>query len=162
MRDYKTSSLWRAAAFLLGITLALCTPFQCGAQVSAGGRFDLTGPRIDVHVQRGEKSLPVAMVPNLLGGDRLTIHADLPPTQSVKLILVIAFLRGSTNPPPEKWFTKVDTWDKKVRSEGVTVVVPDEAQQALMFVAPETGGDFSTLRSAVMGRPGVFVRAAQD
>ncbi len=128
----------------------------------ADGRFDLTGPRIDVHVQRGDKSLPIAMVPNLMGGDRLTIHADLPPTQSVKLILVVAFLRGSTNPPPEKWFTKIETWDKQIRSEGATVTVPDEAQQALIFVAPETGGDFSTLRSAVMGRPGVFVRAAQD
>ena len=132
------------------------------AQGSGGGRFDLTGPRIDVHVQRGGKSLPVAMVPNLQAGDRLTIHADLPASQSVKMILVVAFLRGSTNPPTEKFFTKIDTWDKKVRSEGAVVTVPDEAQEALIFLAPETGGDYSTLKSAVMGRPGVFVRAAQD
>ena len=32
----------------------------------------------------------------------------------------------------------------------------------MLFLAPETGGDFSTLRSAVKGRPGVFVRASQD
>jgi hypothetical protein len=31
-----------------------------------------------------------------------------------------------------------------------------------LFLAPETGGDFSTLRSAVRGKPGVFVRASQD
>ena len=31
-----------------------------------------------------------------------------------------------------------------------------------MFLAPETGGDFSSLRSAVRSKPGVFVRAAQD
>jgi hypothetical protein len=40
--------------------------------------------------------------------------------------------------------------------------VPEEAQQALIFLAPETGGDFSTLRAAVRGRPGAFVRAVQD
>jgi hypothetical protein len=44
----------------------------------------------------------------------------------------------------------------------VFVTVPAEAQQALIFLAPETGGDFSTLRAAVRGRPGVFVRATQD
>ncbi|MGI4755803.1 MAG: hypothetical protein ACRYGF_03030 [Janthinobacterium lividum] len=129
---------------------------------AGGGRFDLAGPRIDVHVQRDNKSLPIAMVPNLQPGDKLSIHADLPTTQSVKLILVIAFLRGSTNPPTANWFTRINTWDKKVRAEGVTVTVPEEAQQALMFLAPETGGDFSTLRSAVTGRPGLFVRATQD
>lgn len=128
----------------------------------SGNRFDLTGPRVDVHVQRGDKSLPIAMVPNLQPGDKLTIHADLPTSQSVKMVLVVAFLRGSTNPPTDKFFTKIETWDKKVRSEGAVVTVPDEAQQALFFLAPETGGDYSTLKSAVQGRPGVFVRAAQD
>ena len=49
-----------------------------------------------------------------------------------------------------------------MREEGVTVTVPEEAQQALIFIAPETGGDFSTLKSAVRGRPGIFVRASQD
>jgi hypothetical protein len=44
----------------------------------------------------------------------------------------------------------------------VFVTVPPEAQQELLFLAPETGGDFSTLRAAVRGRPGVFVRATQD
>lgn len=150
-----------SAAALLS-TAVLSGSVQPALRAQGGGRFDLTGPRIDVHVQRGDKSLPIAMVPNLQPGDALTIHADLPQSQSVKMILVVVFLRGSTNPPTEKFFTKIDTWDKKVRSEGATVTVPDEAQQALLFLAPETGGDYSTLKSAVMGRPGVFVRAAQD
>src|SRR6202022_137384 len=72
------------------------------------------------------------------------------------------FLRGPTNPPPDAWFTKAETWNKKVREEGVVVVVPQDAEQALLFLAPETGGDFSTLRSSVRGKPGVFVRASQD
>ncbi len=144
------------------IVLAAVAVTMASAQISGGGRFDLSGPRIDVHVQRASKSLPIAMVPNLQVGDKLSIHADLPETQSVKLILVVAFLRGTTNPPTSDWFTKINTWDKKVRSEGVTVVVPADAQQALLFLAPETGGDYSTLKSAVMGRPGIFVRAAQD
>lgn len=32
----------------------------------------------------------------------------------------------------------------------------------MLFLAPETGGDFNTLRSTVRARPGVFVRASQD
>ena len=77
-------------------------------------------------------------------------------------VLVVAFLRGSVNPPPENWFTKAETWNKKIREEGLYVTVPEGAQQVLLFLAPETGGDFSTLRNAVRGRPGAFVRAAQD
>jgi hypothetical protein len=77
-------------------------------------------------------------------------------------VLIVAFLRGATNPPPEQWFTRVETWSREAREEGVFVTVPDEAQQALIFLAPETGGDFNTLRKAVRGRPGAFVRATQD
>ena len=124
--------------------------------------FDLAGPKIDVRVERGDKGLPIGEVPNLLPSDRLWIHADLPESQSAHYLMIVAFLRGATNPPPESWFTKIETWNKHVRQEGVMVKVPDEAQQALIFLAPETGGDFSTLRSTVRGKPGAFVRAAQD
>jgi hypothetical protein len=124
--------------------------------------FDLIGPKVDVHVKRGAVTLPVSETPNLMPGDRLWIHPDLPPTQSAHFVLVVAFLRGSTNPPPSDWFTRVETWNRTARDEGVFVPVPEEAQQALIFLAPETGGDFSTLRAAVRGRPGAFVRAAQD
>ncbi|HUH62196.1 MAG TPA: hypothetical protein VLZ50_04320 [Terracidiphilus sp.] len=123
--------------------------------------FDLTGPKVDVHVKRGDITLPIGQVPNLLPGDRLWIHPDLPESQSAHFVLVVAFLRGITNPPPPEWFTRVETWSRTAR-EGVFVTVPAEAQQALVFLAPETGGDFSTLRAAVRTRPGAFVRAAQD
>src|SRR5579875_2981546 len=125
-------------------------------------RFDLIGPRINIRVTRNGVTLPIAEVPNLQPGDRLWLHPDLPPTQSVKYLLVCVFLRGTTNPPPDDWFTRIETWDKHVREEGVFVTVPKEAQQAVLFLAPETGGDFSTLKSAVRGRPGIFVRASQD
>ena len=106
--------------------------------------------------------MPISEVPNLLPGDRLWIHPDLPESQATHFVLVVAFLRGSTNPPPPEWFTRVETWTREARDEGVFVTVPAEAQQALLFLAPETGGDFNTLRNAVRGRPGSFVRAAQD
>jgi hypothetical protein len=125
-------------------------------------RFDLAGPKVDVHVTRAGKTLPIAQVPNLQPGDKIWMRAELPPTQSVHYLLVAAFLRGTTNPPPDNWFFEIQTWNKKVREEGVTITVPDEAQQVILFLAPETGGDFSTLRSAVRGRPGIFVRASQD
>jgi hypothetical protein len=125
-------------------------------------RFDLAGPKVDVHVTRSGKVLPIAQVPNLQPGDKIWLRADLPPTQSVHYLLVAAFLRGTTNPPPDNWFHEIQTWNKKVREEGVTITVPAEAQQVILFLAPETGGDFSTLRSAVRGRPGIFVRASQD
>lgn len=60
--------------------------------------FDLAGPKIDVHVKRGEVTLPIAEVPNLLPGDRLWIHPDLPESQSAHLVLIVAFLRGSSSP----------------------------------------------------------------
>ncbi len=127
-----------------------------------GARFDLMGPKVEIRVTRAGVTLPIASVPNLQSGDRLWLHPDLPPTQSIRYLMVLAFLRGTTNPPPDNWFIRVDTWDKRVREEGVEVTVPNEAEQAVLFLAPVTGGDFSTLRSAVQGRPGIFVRASQD
>jgi hypothetical protein len=124
-------------------------------------RFDLEGPKIDIRVTRGSATLPIAQVPNLQPGDKIWVKADLPASQSNHLLLIVAFLRGTTNEPPDSWFTKIETWDKKT-IEGTTITVPAEAQQAILFVAPETGGDFNTLRSAVKGRPGLFIRADVD
>ncbi len=129
---------------------------------SSGPTFDLDGPPIEIRVNRGGESLPIGEVPNLLPGDRVWLHPDLPQGQSVHYLLIAAFLRGPTNPPPESWFTKAETWSKDVREEGITVTVPACAEQALIFLAPATGGDFSTLRNAVRGRPGAFVRAVQE
>jgi hypothetical protein len=144
----------------LQLLLCLCVAFPL---LHADGQpFDLSGPKVDIHVKRGEITLPISEVPNLLPGDRLWVHPDLPESQATNFVLVVAFLRGSTNPPPPEWFTRVETWTRDAREEGVFVTVPDGAQQALLFLAPETGGDFDTLRSAVRGRPGSFVRAEQD
>ena len=124
--------------------------------------FDLVGPRVEITVTRAGRTLPISSVPNFLPGDRLWIQTDFPSNQSVHYLLIVAFLQGPTNPPPESWFTRVETWTKVPREEGTVVTVPQDAQQALLFLAPETGGDFATLRSTVRGRPGVFVRASQD
>lgn len=123
--------------------------------------FDLTGPKLEVKVTRAGKTLPIAEVPNLAVGDRVWIKADLPQGQAAHYLMVAAFLRGSTNPPPENWFYRQQTWDKRA-AEGLAVTVPAGAQQVLVFLAPETGGDFKTLTGAVRGRPGSFVRASQD
>jgi len=149
----------RLARLFLPFLLILCAVRPSEA---VDARFDLVGPRINVRVTRNGVTLPIAEVPNLQPGDRLWLHPDLPRTQSVKYLLICVFLRGTTNPPPEGWFTRIETWQKQVREEGVFVTVPAEAQQAVLFLAPETGGDYSTLKSAVQGRPGVFVRASQD
>ena len=152
----------RARGLLFAVLLLGCAP----ACLAADARFDLVGPKIDVRVTRTvegtPQTLPIASVPTLQPGDKLWIHPDLPPSQSVKYLLICAFLRGTTNPPPDSWFVRIETWRKAVRDEGVLVTVPPEAQQAVLFMAPETGGDFATLKSAVRGRPGVFVRASQD
>jgi hypothetical protein len=140
------------------LAVLLCLP----GLNSEAQAFDLAGPKVDVHVKRGQVTLPIGEVPNLLPGDRFWVHPDFPDSQSARYILIVTFLRGVTNPPPNEWFTRVETWNKAVREEGVFVTVPQEAQQAILFLAPETGGDFSTLRNAVRGRPGVFVRASQD
>jgi hypothetical protein len=124
--------------------------------------FDLSGPNLEVTVTRGAKTLPMSEVPNLIGGDHLWIKADLPSTQSAHYLMVAVFLRGSTNPPPEEWFVRCETWKGKCAQDGLDVTVPQDAQQLLMFLAPETSGDFRTLVGAVRGRPGVFVRTSQD
>ncbi len=142
--------------------LALILVLSAIASLAQPPAFDLVGPNLDVRVTRGSKKLPISQVPNLKQGDRLWIHPDLPDSQSAHYLLVVAFLRGATNPPPNNWFTLAETWKKTVRQEGVVVTVPEEAQQVVVFLAPDTGGAFSTLRTAVRGRPGMFVRAVQD
>jgi hypothetical protein len=124
--------------------------------------FDLAGPVLDVKITRGATTLPASEVPNLAPGDRIWLKADLPATQSAHYLLVAAFLRGSTNPPPENWFFPCKTWTGKCAADGLTITVPQDAQQVLVFLAPQTGGDFKTLVGAVRGRPGAFVRTSQD
>jgi hypothetical protein len=124
--------------------------------------FDLAGPSFEVHVTRGLRTLPIAEVPTLAPGDNLWIKAELPATQSAQYLMVAAFLTGPTNPPSPNWFFRCETWAGKCAREGLAVTVPPDAQQVLIFLAPKSRGDFSTLVDAVRGRPGVFVRASQD
>ena len=95
-------------------------------------------------------------------GDRLWIHPAFPDNETVHYVLAVAFLQGATNPPPENGLQKPRPGRSKYGKEGIVITVPEHAQQALFFLAPQTTGDFSTLRSAVQGKPGAFVRAAQD
>lgn len=129
---------------------------------SATSRFDLPGPRLEIKISRAGATLPISAVPNLQPGDKIWLHPDLPPDESIHYLLIPVFLRGPLNPPPDKWFTKVETWQPEVRKNGVHVTVPEGAMEALVFLAPDTGGGFTTVRSAVRARPGVFVRAARD
>jgi hypothetical protein len=124
--------------------------------------FDLAGPTLEVEVTRGARTLPAAEVPNLAVGDHVSLKADLPPGESARYLMVAAFLRGATNPPPEEWFFACETWTRRCAKEGLTLTVPGEAQQLLVFLAPQTGGAYRTLVDAVRGRPGAFVRTSQD
>ncbi|MFA5940451.1 MAG: hypothetical protein WC809_13925 [Sinimarinibacterium sp.] len=147
--------------------LRLCA-LLCLAVLSAAARaggpapFDLAGPTLDMVVTRGKTILPASEVPNLAEGDRIWIKPEFPETQSAHYLMVAAFLSGPTNPPPEDWFVSCKTWTGRCAREGLTVTVPKGAKQALVFLAPETSGDFKGIVGAVRGRPGAFVRATQD
>src|SRR5882672_11663104 len=145
----------RYACFFLSVLLV-------AAAHAVPAPFDLAGPVFDVKISRGGSTLPASQVPNLAAGDRIWLKADLPTSQSAHYLTVVAFLRGATNPPPESWFFACKTWTGKCAADGLTVTVPEGAGQVLVFLAPQTGGDFKTLVGAVRGRPGAFVRTSQD
>jgi hypothetical protein len=71
-----------------------------GAVRAAPAPFDLAGPVLEVKITRGAVTLPASEVPNLAPGDQIWLKADLPASQSARYLLIAAFLRGSTNPPP--------------------------------------------------------------
>ena len=159
-RNVQAGNLRRCLLSSLFILLGML--FVSVAAHGDSAPFDLSGPRLEVTVTRGGKTLPISSIASFRQGDKLWIHTDFPSNQSVHYLLVVAFLQGPTNPPPDNWFTRVDTWNKQIRKEGIVVTVPPNAEQALLFLAPTTGGDFGTLRSTVRAKPGVFVRASQD
>ncbi len=125
--------------------------------------FDLAGPTLRISVTRHGQTLPIAAVPALAPGDKVSIEARLPADQTARYLLVAAFLRDPTNPPPDKWFQKSQSWKRRGDGGGpIELTIPAGAQHLVLFLAPATGGDFATLRQAVVARPGAFVRAAQD
>ncbi len=152
----------RGPANLIAAVLAALALGSAGGGAAADApAFDLAGPALRVTVTRAGAALPIAQTPDLAEGDSVTVRADLPDSQSAPYLLVLAFLRGATNPPPREWFSRAETWSAAGRA-GVTAKVPPGARQALVFLVPRTSGDYATVVGAVRGRPGAFVRAAQD
>lgn len=159
MRFFVSPAAWRLAGSALFIA-ALAAPLAPAA--ADAPPFDLTGPTLRTRVTRGDVTLPIGQVPALAAGDKIEIRADLPDDQSAKYMLVSAFLHGATNPPPTKWIDKAETWKKKDKDKLLTLTVPEGARQLVLFMVPETGGDYSSVTKAVRGKPGEFVRATQE
>src|ERR1700744_447353 len=120
--------MWPPLKLLLAALAALLMPATAWADAAP---FDLAGPELRISVTRAGQTLPIARAVTLAAGDRLSIRTELPPGQSVHYLLVAAFLRGATNPPPKAWFFRSQTWDKKA-ADGLTVTVPVGAQQVLL------------------------------
>lgn len=152
-------NMTRLLPHLSAAAIALAMPFSATAQ-GQSAPFDLTGPSLRITVARGGQTLPISAVPNLAAGDKLHVEAALPPDQSARLLMVVAFLRGATNPPPENWIFQAQTWKRKGKALDITV--PDGARQAIVLLAPETGGGGDAVAGSVRGKPGTFVRASQD
>ena len=151
----------RTARYVAGaLALAMLAPASLGAAEPAP--FEMPGPALDILVMRGDQSLPIAQVPSLSEGDRLSVEADLPTDQGARFILVSAFLRGATNPPPKDWVQFAETWKKKDKDKALVLTVPKGARQMVLFLVPDTGGAEGVLSDAVRGKPGEFVRATQD
>jgi hypothetical protein len=129
-----------------------------GQALAGATPFDLSGPVLKVTVTRAGVTLPIWRVPALEAGDAVDVRPDFPKGDAAHYVLVLGFLRGATNPPPKQWFYRADG---KHARDGIKATVPAGAGQALVFLAPATGGDFKTLVNAVRGRPGAFVHAAQ-
>ena len=151
-------NLFSRILILLGaLALLLAGRQALGAD---GGAFDLDGPALRIAVTHRGTTLPLSQVPNLSPGDALRVEARLPADQGARFRMVLAFLRGATNPPPEDWLVEARTW--KPKDAVIEARVPEGAQQALVFLVPDTGGAFDAIEAAVRQRPGAFVRASQD
>lgn len=149
---------------LTGLSLAASLSIlSASAALADPAPFDLAGPDIRISITRHGVTLPIAAVPHLAEGDKVKVEAALPSDESAHYLLIAAFLRDPTNPPPSAWFDKAEAWKRAGHGGGpIELTVPANAQHLVLFLAPETGGDFKTLRDAVQARPGAFVRAAQD
>lgn len=151
------------AARTLTLLIGLVAMSLVSAALAEPAPFDLAGPNMEVSVTREGKTLPIASVPQLSAGDRISVRLMLPANETAHYLLVAAFLRDPTNPPPDSWFFRSETWKAAGRGGGaLALVVPPGADHLALFLAPATGGDFATLRKAVQARPGAFIRAAQD
>src|ERR1700722_12760454 len=121
-RLYTVTMISKVAPLLLAAVVALAD--TAAVRAADPAPFDLAGPIIEVTVTRNGTTLPISQVPNLAAGDRLWIKADLPPSQSARYVMVAAFLRGATNPPPPNWFFPCQAWSRQCAQEGMEVTVP--------------------------------------
>ncbi|AOR75394.1 hypothetical protein BES08_00440 [Novosphingobium resinovorum] len=124
--------------------------------------FELSGPDLSIEVTRGGQTLPISRVPSLAVGDKVVVHGAFPESQGANFVLMSAFLRGATNPPPKDWIDLARTWKEKEKDKALTLTVPRDARQMVLLMVPETGGAEGVLMDAVRGKPGEFVRASQD
>ena len=131
-------------------------------QASAATSFNVPGPVLQVNVRRGEETLPIYQVPSLQPGDIISVTSSFKEKEPVHWMLVSGFLRGATEPPPEKWFSEVDLWKHHNWDHTQQITVPSGANQGLLFLAPDSGGGFSTLRNTVRRQPNLFLRVSQD
>lgn len=152
IRAFPALSLALVAATTCAVPHALADPAP----------FELTGPDLRIEVTRGEKTLPIAKVPSLAPGDKVVVHGAFSEDQGAKFVLVSAFLRGATNPPPKDWLETAETWKSKEKDKALTLTVPKGARQLVLLLVPDTGGAEGVLVDAVRGKPGEFVRASQD
>lgn len=148
------------ALFVRALAVAAASLVGARAASADTAPFDLQGPTLEAQVTHAGATLPIGEVPNLAAGDRLRLKADMPAGDAAHYLMVVAFLRDATDPPPKNWFFKAETWGKKAAP--LVVTVPTGARQAIVLLAPQTEGDYGALVAAVSGRPGVFVRASQD
>jgi len=132
------------------LLVAGCSRLACADDV----RFDLTGPKIEVAITRGTRTLPIAEVPTLLLGELLQIKANLPLTQLNHLLVIVAFLRGTTNEPPDDWFTEIDTW-KPAALRPTRITVPSGAAKTISS-ALSTGASFDFINEASQNDGGVY------
>lgn len=139
---------------------AIATVMAAPAAQAAPSAFDLTGPRLDVAITHGGVTLPLAWVPNLAEGDRVSITLDLPPGQSERYLVVAAFLRGAIDRPPRDWFHTTRSW--KAKEGTLSLIVPKGAQQLALLLVPDAGSDGTAVIGAVRKQPGAFVRAVQE
>ncbi|MFT3967829.1 MAG: hypothetical protein QM690_18310 [Sphingobium sp.] len=145
----------------LAALLCLLAPVEASGANNAAP-FDLSGPILRITVTRGGATLPIAQVPSLAEGDRIGIAADLPTDQDAHFLMLSAFLRGATNPPPKKWISIAETWKPKEKDSRLSLEIPKGARQLVLFLVPETGGATGAISDAVRNRPGEFVRATQE
>ncbi|HUD29688.1 MAG TPA: hypothetical protein VMQ93_12505, partial [Novosphingobium sp.] len=142
--------------------LLVATTCVAPAALADPAPFELTGPDLRIEVTRGDRTLPIAKVPSLATGDKVVVHGAFSEDQGAKFLLVSAFLRGATNPPPKDWIDTAETWKSKEKDKALTLTVPKGARQLVLLLVPETGGAEGVLVDAVRGKPGEFVRASQD